>query len=356
MIYLVLFVLLVALAEIKARKRFVDRHSIPYQHKRVGEYPYNQFIEECGAPLHWNLKAGYADTHMHINCLGLRSPEPQDGRRKIWVIGESDLFGAKLHDEKLIWLNVLQKDLDAAGYDFQVMNASIIGYNSLQTAEAITKLPVVEGDVVLLRANQNDVSIAYVNGEEWKPGTPWPLAFIHKLQRHQPWYTKVLGLSCLGMYLRRKLAKSDGRAGAFAPKPGFQWENLVSYEVEQMKRIVHFAQERGASVARIDFASSYEPEILPEDEAKLSAIQSNWRGLVEGWSQYQFGIVEETYAQVAEPIGVPMLRTAPRIWAHPRRYQLYLDIVHFNGEGHQAIAEALFAELEANGILSGGAA
>lgn len=353
MVYLILIVLLLVLAEIKARKRYLKEHTVPFQAKRVGEYPYDQFIEECGPPFHWKMKPGYADSNMHINSLGLRCPQPQTDRPKIWVVGESDLFGAKLHDEKFIWFKVLQDKLDEVGHNYQVMNASIIGYNSQQTADAFTALPVAEGDIVLLRANQNDVSIAYVNGEDWEPGTPWPLAFIHKLQRHQPWHLKVLGYSCLGMYLRRKFVKGGDRASAFAPKPGFQWENLVDYEVEQMTRIVDFSRERGASMALIDFASSYQPEIKPEDEPKLDAIQSNWRGLVEGWSQYQFGIVEETNERVAKPAGLPMLRTATHIWAHPRRYQLFLDIVHFNADGHRAIAEALFTELEAKNLLSG---
>jgi hypothetical protein len=346
MSYLVVIFFLLVLLEVKARKRFLKMHGVPYRYKKVGEYPYNKFIEECGPPLHWRLKSGYADSSMTINSLGLRSPEPQPGRPKVWVVGESEYFGAKLDDESRIWFRVLQARLDEFGYDYQVMNASIIGYNGQQAADFVSSLPVGEGDIVLLRANQNDVSIAYVNGEDWKPGMPWPLGFIHKQQRHKAWYLKLADRSCLGMYIRRRFTKGSGRAGAFAPKPGFQWENLLNYEVDQMQRIIGFSLERGAQVGLMDFASSYEAKISSEDEPKLSTIQSNWQGLVEGWSQYQFGIVEETYERLGKSIELPLLRTAPHIWEHPSRYQLYLDLLHFNADGHAAIAEALFVELE----------
>ena len=269
------------------------------------------------------------------------------------MVGESELFGAKLNREKLIWFNVLQAKLDEAGHEFQVMNASVIGYNGQQAAEAVSLLPIRQGDILLIRPNQNDVSIAYVNGEDWEPEMPWPLAFIHKLQRHTPWYTKLLDRSCLGMHLRHRLSKDSGRVNAFAGKPGFQWNRLVESENESLRRMTDFARSRGADVAMFDFSPSYTPEISPEDEAGLSAIQVNWRGLVEGWSKYQFGVVEEAVKGVAEPLGLPVLRIAPHIWSHPMRYRLFLDVVHFNAEGHKVFAEEMFNELNSGNLLRG---
>lgn len=356
MIYFGIFILILVLAEVKVRRHYYEEHGLPYLPKEVGEYPYNEFIEECAPPLGWTLKPGYGKGQVHINRLGLRSPELQPGRRRIWVVGESDYFGAKLAREEAIWFHKLQQSLDRAGHDFQVINASVIGHNIAQNAEFVISLPIEKGDIVLLRPNQNDVSIAYVQGKDWKEGNSWPLDFVHRLQRHKAWHLKQLDKSCLGMYLRRKFSKGEERANAFKPKPGFQWERLLDYEENKLGAMVEFARSRGAMVAFFDLATSYGPVISPEDEARLSAIQANWKGFVEGWSQYQFGLMDEGIKRVAVPMGLPVLKIASRIWAHPRRYLLYLDLVHFNEEGHGVLAEALYGELVESGLLEKGEA
>ncbi|GAU08535.1 hypothetical protein [Desulfoplanes formicivorans] len=347
-----LIILLIVLAEIKARKDYLKKHSIPFEPKKVGEYPYNEFIDECGPPLHWRLKQGYASKQVHINSLGQRGPEPQPGKRKIWVAGESELFGAKLPEEQHLWLNVLQNRLDEAGYDYQVMNASIIGYNGQQTAEAVTALPIGPGDILLIRPNMNDLSIAVVNGKDWEPGTPWPMAFIHKLQSHKPWYQKALDQTCLGTALRKKWMKSDERQKAFASKPGFQQERVFEESLHLLRRMTAYARERGADVAMFDYVFSYEAEVNPEDEAKLSAIQSNWRFYIDKWSTIQFALQDFAVDRFAVPEGLPVLRLAPYIWKHPRRYQMFIDIVHFNAEGHTVYAQALYNELRDKKIIA----
>lgn len=346
-----LVILFIVLAEIKARKRYLKEHSIPFTPKKVGEYPYNEFIDECGPPLHWTLKRGYASKQIHINSLGQRGPEPKPGQRKIWIAGESELFGAKLPEEQQLWLYVLQRRLDEAGYDYQVMNASIIGYNGTQTAEAVTALPIGPGDILLIRPNQNDLSIAVVNGEDWEPGTPWPMAFIRKLQSHKPWYQKALDKTCLGAALRKKLVKSDQRQKAFAAKPGFQQERVFEESLNPLKRMTAYAREKGADVALFDNVFSYEAEVRPEDEGKLSAIQANWRFYIDTWSTLQFALLDYAVERFAVPEGLPVLRMAPYIWEHPRRYQMFIDIVHFNAEGHEAYAQALFSELLDKNII-----
>ncbi|UZP68120.1 SGNH/GDSL hydrolase family protein [Desulfovibrio mangrovi] len=352
--YLLLVVLILVLVEVKTRRRYWEEHGVPFQIKRVGEYPYNEFIRECGPPLHWTLKPDYASRQVHINTLGQRGPEPETGRRKIWVVGESELFGAKLSDENRIWFRRLQRALDDGGYDYQVMNASVIGYNALQTAESFMSLPLERGDLVLVRPNMNELSLAYMQGAEWQAGTPWPIAFIHKLQRSRPWYHKLLDCSCLATLVRRRISADDERARVFTAKPGFQRDRLVGFVIEQLERMVAYAEGRGATVALFDAIFSYDREVQAEDEAKLAAIQSNWRHFVEGWSSEQYDLMDQAVAQVAAPKGLPVLRTAPHVWRHPLRYRLYLDLVHFNAEGHEVLGDAFFNELCSHGLLQKG--
>lgn len=354
MIYFVIFIIILVLGEVKARKHYYETHGLPYVHKKIEEYLYNEFIEECGPPLHWKLKPGYGKGQMHINSLGLRSPEPEPGKKRIWVVGESDFFGPKLVREEACWFKVLQQHLDSSGYEYQVMNASIIGYNMAQSAELVTSLPIQRGDIVLLRPNTNDVSIAYIKGSAWKEDDAWSLDFIHKLQRHKVWYLKQLDRTCLGMFLRRKISKTEDRGSAFKPAPGFQWERLLDYEEKKLLSMVEYAKGHGADVALFDIATSYGPEVKPEDEPKLSAIQANWEGLVKGWSQYQFGIIDEGVKRVAEPMGLPVLKISPYIWNHPKRYLLFLDLVHFNETGHGVIAQGLYETLVESKLLTHG--
>lgn len=356
MIYFTIFILMLflILSEVKARKHYYETHGLPYVHKQIAEYPYNEFIQECGPPLHWKLKPGYGKGQMHINSLGMRCPEPEPGRKRIWVVGESDLFGPKLKREEACWFKVLQQLLDSSGHDYQVMNASIIGYNMAQSAEFMTSLPIAKGDIVLLRPNTNDVSIGYIKGSTWKEGDAWPLDFIHKLQRHKAWYLKQLDRTCLGMFLRRKFSKTEEWGSSFKPVPGFQWEKLLDYEEKKLLSMVEFARDHGANVALFDIATSYGREVKPEDEPKLSAIQSNWKGLVNNWSHYQFGLIDEAIKRVAEPLGLPVLKISPYIWNHPKRYLLFLDLVHFNEEGHGVIARGLYETLVQSKLLDHG--
>lgn len=223
MTYLFVLLLLGVCAEILARIQYKRRYGLGFLPKRIGEYPYNQFVDECGPPLHWRLKPGRWGSQVYINQLGLRGPELRQGCRRLWVVGESDLFGAKLIHEEKIWFKALQKRLDRAGYGIQVMNASVIGYNGQQTLAWVTQLPIEKNDIVLIRPNINDISIAYMHGSDWQPDTPWPMGFIHQLQRHKPWYFKLAELSCLGTGLRRRFFKEKNISNAFTPKPGFSW-------------------------------------------------------------------------------------------------------------------------------------
>ncbi|MUM76619.1 hypothetical protein GKC30_03110 [Pseudodesulfovibrio sp. F-1] len=352
MIYLLLAVLLLALAEIKARKRCLKTHGLPFRPRRIGEYPYGEFLQECGPPLFWRLAPGYASPRVHINSPGQRGPEPQPGRRRIWVVGESELFGAKLADEEHIWFKALQKRLDEAGADYQVMNGSIIGYNGLQTAEAVCALPLAKGDILVLRPNLNDETIARISGADWVPGTPWPMGFVRKLERRTPWYIRFMDQTCLGWLLRRRLGLG-ARGGQFVAKPGFAAERLKEYARENLERMVQFAESRGARVVMLDFVPAYTPQSPDGDEGGLSALQSNWRNFVGEWSAGQFHLVEQVTADVAGPRDLPILRTAPRLWGHPRRFHFYLDLMHFSAEGHEALAQALFDELQKNDLLEG---
>lgn len=354
MTYFIFIIFLIITAELLMRLTYYKKHGIKFVPKRVGEYPYNKFIEECSPPLFWRLKPLYGEGQVHINSLGLRAWEPKKECRHLWVVGESDFFGAKLINEEKIWFKPLQDLLDRNGCRIQVMNASFIGYNGHQTAQAVLSLPIEKDDILLIRPNMNDISLAFMEGGDWKEGTPWPMAFVHKLERHKPVVFKLLDMSCLGMSLRRRLFQEENMGSAFTPKPGFQLDRVLAHQADCLGQMIEFARSKGTSVGFFDLAASYEPEIRSEDRAKLSAIQANWETLVEGWGHFQFKSIEESIRQIAKPLGLPVLRLSSHIWQHPRRYHLFLDLVHFNEQGQGVVAQAFYEELVRSGLLTSG--
>jgi len=89
--------------------------------------------------------------------------------------------------------------------------------------------------------------------------------------------------------------------------------------------------------------------LSPVDERNLRAAMDAARSSVRS-GEGPFG------ADVAGPDGLPILRTAPHLWGHPRRFHFYLDLMHFSAEGHEALAQALFDELRKTDLLEGGVA
>jgi len=352
MIYFIIIILLILAAEISARLIYLKKHGIKFVPKRIGEYPYNKFIEECGPPLHWRLKPGYGENQVHINSLGLRSLEPVKGCRHIWVVGESDFFGAKLACEEKIWFKVLQNQLDREGYNVRVMNASVIGYNSLQATTCVLQLPIKKDDILLLRPNINDISIAYMQGSEWEKDSPWPLAFVHKLERHKPWLLKLVDMSCIGNLLRRRFFKEKNVTNAFVPKPGFSMDRVLDHQEDCLGQMIEFGRSKGAKIGLFTIGFCYGPAGNPGDGKKLAAIQDNWQSIVKNWAAPQSQLMEEMIKRVAQPEKIPVLDIASHIWQHPDRYHLFLDMLHCNEKGHEAVAKALYEELVASGLLS----
>ena len=74
-------------------------------------------------------------------------------------------------------------------------------------------------------------------------------------------------------------------------------------------------------------------------------LQANWRFFVEGWAKYQF-IMMDSVKELAKELGIPFLDPKEIIYRHPRRFQLYCDLGHFNADGHRLIANILYREIE----------
>jgi len=143
-------------------------------------------------------RSEHSDTVYNINSLGLRGEEPQRGGNiiNIVVIGDSMSFGLGVPEE-FLYTYILKTGLhiwarrDLPGYEFEVYNCSVPGYNSEQEFLFCRKIvDRVKPEIILWQYCYNDIlePMEYALGNLiWNFGQRFPShllfmlnMFIHK--------------------------------------------------------------------------------------------------------------------------------------------------------------------------------
>ncbi len=347
-LWIILGLIGLALAlELGARIYHRRYYGIPFHSKAIGEYPYNSFIEKVDPPLHYRFKKNFHSPLVNINRFRCRGPEPApDGEKKrLLVIGESNFFGARLRREKELWSVKLQKMLDArAPGKWEVLNAGNPTYNSFQHRRLWEEeLHRIKPDILVVALGGNDVSQAWMMGGKWTPGVPWPWEFIMALERKSPWWNRLLSRFCFYFLMRRRMTE---RKAFPRLDPDFKWEACLEAVAENYRAIVEDARRRGIKVASAPYAPAYDLEVSPEDGRKLEAIQSNWRTFVEGRGQYDYGFIDTLRGKWSRELEMPCIDMASAFKNHPKHYELYLDLVHWNAAGMSVVAETLYQTID----------
>jgi lysophospholipase L1-like esterase len=345
LIVLCTFLLLEAFSRLYHRFHYLT----PFRPRIVGEYPFKSFIEVEDAPIFFTFKKGFQSDIIHINRFGIRGPEPAvDGSKKrILVIGESNIFGVKLLRERELWSVQMAEMLSENGYgDWEVLNAGNPGYNTFQhRAFWERELHRVNPDILLLSMGMNEITQAWVMGSQWKRGAPWPIEFIFALERRSPWWNKLVGYSCLYFLVRRGLFASA--RFPFTPKDdGFQWEECSKAIFENFRSIIEDARNMGAKVATFEGALAYDFQLTDDDKKRVSSVQSNWETFLTAKGRYDYQFLDELANRLAPEMGVPHINLGPKFRKHPRRFELYFDLGHVNGEGMTVYAEAIYEEID----------
>ncbi len=336
-----------ACLEICARLFYAKKFHMPWRSKVIGEYPYDEFVEKAEPPIHFQFRKGYRSRHVNINSLGMRCAEPDSRirKKKLLVIGESIFFGAKILNEKSLWCYQLQDILLRNNIsDWEIFNAGFPGYNVYQYDAWWEKsLKNLEPDIVILQCGANDITQAYVMGEKWEPGLPWPWDFIMRQQRKTGWWQKLLFHSCLYfMYRRKKLTERKGFESAGNV---FRLEECIESLSENAGKIISDAQSMGARVLLSSFAMAYDPDSIEKNPPQLDSIQANWR---ESLSSTGIPMIEFNnwwINEFSEQVSCPSLNLQEIFQVHPKRYEMYLDVAHWNEAGHKLAAESIFGRL-----------
>ncbi len=336
-----------ACIETGSRIYYKNKFKLPWKSKVIGEYPYNEFLEKADAPLYFQFKRGYRSKLVNINKYGMRCSEPSnDKKKKLLLIGESMFFGPKILNEKGLWCYELKNILRENGInDWDILNAAFPGYNVIQYLTWWKNtLKSIKPDVLIIELGGNDITQAYVFGEQWKPGLPWQWEFILKQQRKSKWWQKLLFHSCgYFLYRRKKLTE---RKGFESSSNVFKYEECKKSILEVATEIINEAKAMGTKVILTTIAMAYSPDSIKEDPPQLETIQSNWRESLEttGLAMIEFNdywVNKFSNAISAEPMNLMDI-----FWNHPKRYEMYLDVGHWNERGHKVTANAIFDKVK----------
>lgn len=332
--------------EAGARAVYRNRYAIPYRPRIYGDYRYREFIEKTPAPLRSRMKPGYRSRCVNVNRFGLRGPEPgaERSRRRVLVIGESDIFGVKLDREEALWSCQLQELLEAAHPGrWEVLNGGHPGYNTSQHRQLWESglWEEVRPDLLLLRFGGNDISQAYAMQEKWKPGAGWPIKFLWAMNSVQTPAQRVLLRSCL--YYMGPGKELFRRAFGDVVKPFREenWEPVRDQVLDSHKAFVDQARRDGVPVAIIS-DGSLEHCLRTEDDRKaMNALNENWRAFKEGYGPY-YEMFQQSLKEHCSLWDVPYLDLREAIASQALPGRLFFDGVHWNPEGQGVVAESLY--------------
>ena len=337
---------LAALAlEAGARAVYRRRYSLSYRPRIYGDYRYGEFIERVAPPLSNRMRAGYRSRCVNVNRFSLRGPEPDDdGRRKrLVVIGESDIFGVKLDREASLWSVLLQQRLEEThGGRWEVLNGGHPGYNSLQHRLLWEELwETVRPDALLLRFGGNDISQAYAMGSRWRPGAPWPAKFLWAMNSVQTPLQRLLLQSCLYYMGPGKALFRRTFGDVVKTFREENWEGVRDEVVENHRALIDRAKGCGVPVAIVSDGSLEHCVRNDEDRRALDALNENWRAFAEGYGSY-YNRFQDILRESATAWDVPYLDLRQAICSRGRPGELFYDGVHWNGAGQEIVARSFY--------------
>lgn len=357
MVWLWLVLLLIGVplaAELGARLYHRLRYLVPFHSKVIGRYPFKQFLEDAEPPLCFRFKKNFSSPVVEINRFGCRGPQPApDGQKKrLLVIGESYLFGIKLLRESDNWSAHLQRLLDQSQPgQWEVINAGNPGYSSDQHLIFWRReLKRLKPDILILAMGGNDTALASMLGEKWTPQSTWPRKFIEALERPAPWWRSLLGRSCLYFVIRRWRAR--GEKSQFAKAGGdFPWQACVENIEANFAALIAEAREMGTRVAGTFYAPAVDFDLTDRQKRQVASIQANWQATLEHRTAFDLKLLELFKTEIFPRLDLPLINTYQVFKNHPRRYEMYFDLAHWNHRGMPVVAQTFFDHLSALGWL-----
>jgi lysophospholipase L1-like esterase len=281
----------------------------------------------------------YGDIRYRINRAGYRDDEPQPGRRRIAVLGDSVSFGLGVRQEE-IWPALLEQRLRRDGLEPRaVENLAVWAYDTENEAAALREdgLPL-RAEVVILQFYMNDFSIGPPPGSGAAP----PPTLGQRL-------TAVKNRLLYSSALYRRLHQA-GTGLAFA--------------------LFHDLRRRRFPESLNDDEPRGQSAMLraTPDDADVAAFRAilEIRDLVRGHGAHllvllspdevqlfsdRFDVINRRMAAFCRRERIDLLDPLPVYRASPERLHLYYDGVHYSPRGHALLADLVFDELARRGLI-----
>jgi len=339
----------VILGEIISRLAYRVYFRLPFRDRRISEYPYSRFLEQAAPPVHCVFKKGFRSPEVNINRFRLRGdePAPDSAQRRLLVVGESNFFGAKLRDERLLWSKKLQAMLAAGGHgDWEVINGGTPLYGSAQHWHFWAgMLAEVRPEILVVGIGGNDVAQMNVLGERWHPEAHWPFEFLLKLERKSTGWNSFFSRFCLYYFLRRFFAKPP--SSPFSRGAGeLPWEACKSHILDQYRKFSEYARQKGIKIIFTVSPALFNAEVTAEDERRLAAIQSNYRDSIERNGPYLFDLMDAVARDLCPELNVPYWDLKADLMTNPECYECWYDLGHWNEKGMDWVARRLYDRID----------
>ncbi len=335
--------------ELAARLYHRVRYRLPFHSRRIAEYPYRSFIEEADPPLYFRFKRNFRSPRVNFNRFRCRGPQPEPAgsKKRLLAISESYLFGVKLFKEEQVWAARLQAMLDRRyPGDWEVLNGGNPGYNSDQFRILWEQeMHRVKPNLLVLGMGANDYAIAGVKGKDWRPGVPWPLSFIYALERRSPAWRHWANTLCL-YFLWRRWRGHPPRNRFAVDADTFPERACQENIAKNMRCLVDEARKQGAKVVGISYAPVVDFGLSARDQRRADSLQANWRLLLESRTKYDLRFLEFFNTRLCPELGIPCIDTYAHFRRHPRRFEMYFDLVHWNHRGMELAAQIIFQEID----------
>ena len=338
---------------LKLRKNNRNPHTVSFE-TRSG-YPMNDKGGSIALVTHphliYSLKNPQKTPEVSINAQGFRGgdwAEKESSSCRIIALGGSAAFGLGASATDKVFLNVLQKLLDASMESrVEVYNAGVPGYSSKQEFILLaTSLLDYNPDMVLIFDGWNDFYFSGVRPPDVQEGFhPTFYEFDVIISRNTQRWLNVFRLSAFFRWAEWKIWRAYIIEGRRTRRFDRFSDNLEVYLPEYRKNLERMV--RLARAYRSDVVIVSQPELFhregeipeAEQEVRLRYNRKKRQGYEE-FSRTQYPAFIEAARQVAVAEDVPFLDATAAFDEFDG--VAFTDFVHFNDEGQQILAQYLF--------------
>ncbi|NCO35094.1 MAG: hypothetical protein AUJ92_16255 [Armatimonadetes bacterium CG2_30_59_28] len=276
-----------------------------------------------------NLRYEGASLHFYDfrgsgNSLGYRSPDygirKPPGIHRIVVLGDSIAEGMHVDDDDAIFPRRVEKELRSAGYNVQVLNFAVSGYNTQQEVETLREKALrFEPDVVLLAYCIND-------REDVSPEILIPLLDHLKSRESLCPPSRALNswliASALYRFVTFRILQTRSQQDAWLRYDHYSTGDTVERSLTELAQLADEHRFR-VMVAVFPIFDARDPRFL----------------------HYEFHSEHQRVSAISKQLGffvLDLLAVFRDCAAEPgRSEELYADPLHPSGVGHQCAARAI---------------